>query len=107
MSVPFRKVTDADLLRWLDESPSRLEKYLDKHPEAVVRLEELTELSEAMGSQLEEALAPAEDFRERMVRAVTPSPRSGETPALLLDMLTLPWRTASVLVDPTRIQGAE
>jgi hypothetical protein len=107
MSVPFRKATDADLLKWLDEAPARLERYIEKHPEAAIRLDELTEFSPAMGTHLEAALAPAEDFRERMLRAVTPSPKAGETPALLLDMLTLPWRTASVLVDPKRIQGAE
>jgi hypothetical protein len=100
-------VTDADLLKWLDEAPSRLERYLEKHPEAAARLDELTEFSPEMGTHLEEALAPADDFRERMLRAVTPPPKAGETSALLLDMLTLPWRTASVLVDPKRIQGAE
>jgi hypothetical protein len=78
-----------------------------RHPEAATRLDELTEFSPSLGTHLEEALAPTEDFRERLLRAVTPSPKAGETPALLLDMLTLPWRTASVLVDPKRIQGAE
>ena len=107
MSTSFRKPTDADLLKWLDDAPARLERYLEKHPEAAARLESLTELSPAVGVTLEEALAPAEDFAERMLRAVTPSPKAGETPTLLLDMLTLPWRTASVLVDPKRIRGAE
>lgn len=104
MSGPFRKITDAILLEWLDHSPARLEKYLDAHPEAADRLEELTQLSPDMGSQLQAALVPAEDFHERMVRSVTPKPGAGQTSQLLLDMMTLPWRTASVLVDPKRIQ---
>lgn len=107
MSVPFRKASDADLLRWLDEAPSRLDRYCEKHPEALLRLEALTEFGPNMGSQLAAALAPTPDFKERMVRAVTPPPRAAETPTLLLDMMTLPWRTASVLVDPKRIQGAD
>lgn len=107
MSIAFRRVTDAVLLRWLDEAPARLERYLVHHPDASTRLEELTAFSPGMGEHLEQALAPDDDFAERMVRAVTPSARAAETPALLLDMLTLPWRTASLLVDPRRSQGAQ
>lgn len=105
MSIAFRRVTDAVLLRWLDEAPARLERYLAANPEASARLEALTALGPDFEQQLQEAIAPDDDFSARMVRAVTPPARSAETPALLLDMLTLPWRTASLLVDPRRGQG--
>jgi hypothetical protein len=107
MSGAVRRVTDAVLLGWLDDAPARLERYLIRHPEASARLDQLTELSEGQGRHLEACLEPTVDFPERMVRAVTPRPDATASPALLLDMLTLPWRTASLLVDPRRGQGAE
>jgi hypothetical protein len=107
MSGAVRRVTDAVLLRWLDDAPARLERYLARHPEALARLDALTELSEGQGRHLEACLEPTVDFRDRMLQAVTPTPGAAASPALLLDMLTLPWRTASLLVDPQRGQGAD
>jgi hypothetical protein len=93
---------DQTLLRWLDERPDRLERYLDKHPDAVERLEALTALPSIVNERLDEAVAPAPDFGARMVEGMQGNPTARQTASMFADLLTLPWRTAAFVADPTR-----
>lgn len=94
------RVSDDTLLQWLEDDPERLEQFLEANPEVADRLDALTELDAGVGQALEQAFAPTDDFATRMVEGLRIDPVTRETVGLLAAVFTLPWRTASFVVDP-------
>lgn len=100
-----RQVSDATLLGWLDASPSRLERYLERHPEAADRLERLTAMTSDFGTRLGAALSPPPDLAVRLAMSLKPDPLTRETSALVGDLLGLGWYTVRAVLDPERDQS--
>lgn len=93
-----RSAPDAKLLGWLEGRPARLERFLEANPQAVERLDELTALGAAIAPALEEITRPAADLQARLVARLAAPP--SEVPMLILDLMGLAMRTATVLVNP-------
>jgi hypothetical protein len=91
------RLSDQELLQWLDERPDRLEGYLEDHPEDVDRLEQLTALEPAIGTTLGAAVAPPDDFVSRLTTLMRPDPLTRETASMLAGLFGLPWHTARTL----------
>ena len=97
----FASPSPARLLRWLDEKPEKLEKYLGKHPEAEVELEQLVELPVPASSALASALAAPLDLSDRIRRRLDVRPAPTDTQAVVSDLLGLGLRTARLLFGDT------
>ena len=97
-----RRVSDEQLLRWLDDDPDRLESYIVKNPQEADRIDRLTMLGQPLHDGLQKLVAPPEDLPERMHAWFTGDPVVRETAEMLFDLMGLAWRTSRVLfTDPT------
>jgi hypothetical protein len=96
-----RRVTDEQLLRWLDDDPERLESYIDKYPAEADRIDQLTTLGQPLHDGLQQLVAPPADLPERMHAWFTTDPVVRETAEMLFDLMGLAWRTGRVLFTDT------
>ena len=97
----FASPSPTRLLRWLDKKPEKLERYLGKHPEAEVELEQLIELPATASWALASALAAPLDLSERLRQRLDVRPAPTDTQAVVTDLLGLGLRTARILFGDT------
>ena len=93
----FAHPTPSRLLRWLDDNPSKLEKYLGKHPEAEPELEQLSPLPAPASRALANALAAPIDLAERLRARMAIQESPTDPAAVARDLIGLGWRTATLL----------
>ena len=87
----------ARLLRWLDDNPEKLERYLGKHPEAEPELDRLVQLPAPACSALANALAAPADLTDRLRSRLAVRSSPTDTQAVVTDLLSLGRRTARLL----------
>ncbi len=67
---------DRKLMKWLDDEPSRFERYIEKHPEAADRIDQLLSLGadaqRAITDALSDSLAAPVDLMARLTERVVP-----------------------------------
>ena len=89
--------TDAVLLGWLATKPERLEKHLERHPEDIERLEQLTELAPAQREAVERSVSAPDDIAERVYRKMQVDPRLRDAGSAFAELFTLGIRTIQVV----------
>ena len=94
--------SDDVLGRWLETAkPSRVGRHLEECEQCLDRLDELSDLGGGLRSDLDSVSAPPIDLRERTTGGVHERLAAEEAAAAFAELFALPWRTMSVLVDPS------
>jgi hypothetical protein len=90
-------VSDRRLRKWLADDPARLEQYLEQFPAETERIDELTAISAATRSRIDEVyVAPLPALEA--IKAHIAAQRPGMSPTTLLgDMVAGALTTASIL----------
>ena len=97
-SQPSPHPSDPVLAVWLETGqPSSVDAHLEACDECASRLEELTDLG-GLHEELAVAMSPPEDLADRTTVGVKGRLAAQEAVSVVVEMLTLPFRTASVLV---------
>ena len=101
MRFPRRRVSDADLHRWLDTgAPRRVDRLLDD-PEVLARLDAITALDDDITDALEAHFEPGDGFSERTADAVMSRVDDLDRIGTMLGMLGLGFQTWRRLADPS------
>lgn len=94
--------SDEVLGLWLETAkPSRVGRHLEECDRCLDRLDELSDLGGGLRSELDSVSAPPIDLRERTTGGVRERLAAEEAAAAFAELFALPWRTMSVLVDPS------
>jgi hypothetical protein len=101
-SVTALSPLDRKLMKWLDDEPTRFERYIEKHPEAADRIDQLLSLGadtqRALGEALTESVAAPLDLVARLTEAVVPG-NDTATASVLLDLFGVGTATVQTWLD--------
>lgn len=97
------------LLKWLEDKPSKLERYLAAHPEHAgvldAELERLSQLPELAKSALAAAITAPVDLAERLRSRFGPPPLGTETSAVVMDLVGLGLAAFKELLETEPLDG--
>lgn len=93
----MRSESDATLLSWLSTKPDKLERHLERHPEDIDRLEQLTALDTDQRAAMGRTIAAPDDIADRVILRMQVDPRLREAGAAFAELFTLGIRTMRVV----------
>jgi hypothetical protein len=93
---------DRKLMKWLDDEPSRFERYIEKHPEAADRIDQLLSLGadaqRAISEALSESIAAPLDLVARLTEDIVPG-HDTATASVVLDLFGIGAATVTTWLD--------
>lgn len=99
-----RHPPDEVLVRWLETGrPRRVGRHIEECDVCMERLEDVSDLDGGVLTGLESASAPPADLHARTAGGVSDRLAAEEALSTVLDLFTVPWRTASSILDPAPI----
>jgi hypothetical protein len=93
---------DRKLMKWLDDEPSKFERYIEKHPEAADRIDQLLSLGldaqRAISEALTDSLAAPVDLLARLSERVVPG-NDTAVASVMLDIFGVGGETVRTWFD--------
>lgn len=99
-----RHPRDDALVRWLETGrPRRVGRHVEGCDLCMERLEAVSDLDGGLITGLESASAPPADLHARTTGGVSDRLAAEEALASVIDLFTVPWRTAASILDTAPI----
>lgn len=99
-----RHPPDEVLVRWLETGrPRRVGRHVEDCDECMERLDVVSDLDGGLITGLQSASAPPADLHARTTGGVSDRLAAEEALSSVLDLFTVPWRTAASILDPAPI----
>ncbi len=100
-----RHPSDDKLVQWLESGrPRRVGRHVEECDVCMERLEAVSDLDGGLITELESASAPPADLHARTTGGVSDRLAAEEALASVLDLFTVPWRTATTILDTAPIR---